>query len=407
MVRVVTENPATDIAENTGIGQRNWDDPDHLALAQLRMSTLFKTVALDPKEPASELLHASPRLDVPAMLFPDPLISGRQLTGEQLLNRRIFNDGLLIMQHGKIVHESYRNGMCAEDHHVIHSCTKSLCAMLVLQAMAQGMFKSADLVGQLLNEFDALPAWSGVTVQHLLDMQAGIYYSEDYQDPGADYWSYARAAGYYPPLVGETAIGVKAWMVKNLVKRAQLPGRQFSYNSCLTNVLGMILERVYCRPLAEIFEQQLYQKVGPEAAALFNTDPQGFPITEGQLNLRLRDFARVAALVLRDGRNLSGEQVVPAGVFNAIAQPNIQARQAYQAGPDDPVFPLAHYKNQFWVLEPEQSRFCMLGIHGQFSWFDLRQSLMIVGVGSYPKQDGPQMMRSLKTLWHGVAAALD
>ena len=44
----------------------------------------------------------------------------------------------------------------------------------------------------------------------------------------------------------------------------------------------------------------------------------------------------------------------------------------------------------------------MLGIHGQFAWFDLSLNLMIVGMGSYPVQDGALMMKSLDTLWQGI-----
>jgi len=407
MVKVVTKTPSPLIDEALNIGQQNWDAPDHLALGQLSMQRLFPTLAIEAPAQSMPLPSTEISLNVDALIFPDPLRAGHTINGEQLLNRRVFNDGLLVMHKQKVIHESYRNGMQASDRHVIHSCTKSLCSMLVAMAIDEGKLDPTREVRSYLNNFSTLSAWQGVTLQHAWDMQAGIAYSEDYEDPDADYWSYARAAGYYPPRLGEQAIGVKAWVYNNLNQRDCEPGTRFVYNSTLTNVLGLVLEAVYKTPLAELFETRLYQKMGCEQAGFFNTDPQGFPITEGQFNLHLQDFARCAYPMLNQGKNLANQRILPADFIDAIVTPNAQAQQAYQADSPDAQFSSGQYKQQFWVLEPEQRRFCMLGIHGQFAWYDLRRELMIVGLGSYPKQDGPLMMKSLQTLWEGIAEATD
>jgi CubicO group peptidase (beta-lactamase class C family) len=309
------------------------------------------------------------------------------------------------MHRGQVIHESYRNGMTATDRHVIHSCTKSLCSMLIAIAIDEGLLNPETEVSCYVTEFKTLAAWQGVTLQQVLDMQAGIEYSEDYADPDAHYWSYARAAGYYPTLNGEPAIGAKAWAFENLTERSHSPGSSFVYNSCLANVLGMVLEQVYQKDLAEIFESHLYQRCGVESAAYFNTDPQGFPITEGQFNCQLRDFARCTSLMINQGKNLAGEQIVPAHFIEQLVIVDPSAQQAYHASNPDRLFTHGQYKNQFWVLDPTQRQFCMLGIHGQFAWFDLNRTLMMVGMGSFPTQDGDLMMRSLNTLWQGVAAA--
>ena len=70
------------------------------------------------------------------------------------------------------------------------------------------------------------------------------------------------------------------------------------------------------------------------------------------------------------------------------------------------VFPAAHYANQCWVLEPARRRFAMLGIHGQFAWFDLPAELMIVGTGSFPVQVAPTMIDALRQLWNAIAGAV-
>jgi len=405
-MRVVIDSPEYVISDELGIDQTNWDAPAHLAAGQLSMHRLFKTVALQPGTQTSPLSYSRQPLAIETMQFDDPLMPGRQISGEQLLNRRIFNDALLVMHRGEVVHESYRNGMTADDRHVIHSCTKSLCAMLVAIAMDEGKLDPSEEISHYVIEFQHRDEWTGVTLQHVLDMCAGIEYSEDYTDPEAHYWQYARAAGYYPPLLGETAIGAKAWVIANLNKRIHTPGSIFSYNSCLTIVIGMALESVYQRSLAELFETLLYRRIGAEHEAWFNTDPQGFPIVEGQLNLCLRDFARWASLMAHGGKNLSGEQVLPENFIAEVVTVNSDAQKAFHAGNRDHLFPQGQYKNQYWVLDPGQQQFSMLGIHGQFAWFDLERELMLVGVGSFPQQDGDLMMRALNTLWQGVTSQL-
>jgi hypothetical protein len=275
--------------------------------------------------------------------------------------------------------------------------------MLVAIAVDEGKLDPAQDISYYLEELRQREEWQGVNLQHVLDMRAGIDYSENYTDPDAHYWRYARAAGYYPPLEGETAIGAKAWVIANLNKRSHTPGSTFAYNSCLTILIGMVLEHVYQSPLAELFETLLYRRIGAEKEAWFNTDPQGFPIVEGQLNLCLRDFARWAVLMANSGKNLRGEQVIPRDFVEEIITPDPAALRAYHLAERDRLHPHGQYKCQYWVLHPQQQQFTMLGIHGQFAWYDLRRELMMVGVGSFSQPDGDLMMRSLDTLWQGVA----
>jgi CubicO group peptidase (beta-lactamase class C family) len=401
LIKKITEHPSYSINTEFNIGQDNWDDPDYLAISQGSMENLFKTVSIE-SGPAISLKFSEQPLDINTLTFTDPIKPERQIDAATFLNRRLFNDSLLIMFKGEVIHESYRNGMEAQDRHVIHSCSKSLCAMIAAMAIDEGKLDPTKHMSFYIDEFRKNVAWDNVSVQHVLDMQAGLTYSEDYRDPDADYWSYARAAGYYPPLKGETAIGAKAWAIKNLNRRSHAPGTVFAYNSTLTNVLGMALENIYGCSLAELFQEKLYKKVGAETDAYFNTDPQGFPITEGQFNCTLRDFAKLAYVMINQGKNINGEQIIPASFIDDIVTPDAQAQVAYQQEDSDTVFPQGQYKNKFWALEPEKKRFTMLGIHGQTAWFDLTSDLMIITHGSYPKQDGRLMMSTFKELWQRI-----
>ena len=160
----ITIDPSYVVNETMGITQANWDAPAHLATGQLSMHKLFKTVALEPGTHTIELPVSKTVLDLEGMQFPDPLMDGRQINGEQLLNRRIFNDGLLVMHRGEIVHESSRNGMTDHDRHVIHSCTKSLCSMLVAIAIEASLLHPEVEISRYVPEFQGRAEWAGGSV---------------------------------------------------------------------------------------------------------------------------------------------------------------------------------------------------------------------------------------------------
>ena len=163
-MKIITTDPQGTIDDALGINQSNWDSPIHLGLGQISMDRLFRTVALEPSGAPLPLQFSESELNIEAIRFADPLMQGRQIDGEQLLNRRIFNDGLIIMHCGEVVHESYRNGMTAEDRHVIHSCTKSLCSMLVAIAVKEGLLCAGANIDAYIPEFGGIEAWAGVTL---------------------------------------------------------------------------------------------------------------------------------------------------------------------------------------------------------------------------------------------------
>jgi len=279
--------------------------------------------------------------------------------------------------------------------------------MLVAIAIEEGLMDEKKEISIYIPELKSISAWQGVNLGHVLDMVAGLHYDENYEDANSMFWDYGRAVGYCQSKHPKEVIGAKAWFIKNLVERTDAPGDKFLYNSTLTNVLGVALENVYQKGLAELFEKLLYGKVGAESDAYFNTDHLGFPITEGQLNLTLRDFSRTASLIINDGKNLQGEQVIPKCFIDDIVTPNSAAQLAFSRGKLAQLCPDGQYKNQFWVFEPKLKQFAMLGIHGQFAYYDLKHELMITGFSSHPTQDGASLFMALFELWEKITLSLN
>jgi len=404
VVRVVTRGIVDGVIDaQRGIDRSNWDHPPHLAASQLHMDRMMPVAFLEPTTPIA-LPRAGHSFDVEALIFDDPS-SDRPIDGATFLNRRLFNDSLLVMHRDKVVHESYRDGMTAADHHLQHSTTKSLTTLLVAQAIDERRMDPAAPFADYVAELRTAAAWRGVTLQHVLDMAAGLSYVEDYADRDGGYYAYARAVGYYPASDAES-IGARRWLVERMGERAQPPGEYFNYSSPLTNGLMMAAEAAFGEPILPLIERRLFQRIGAESVGWLNTDRLGFPIVEGQLSLTLRDFARWASVVANDGRNLAGETIVPASFIDDLCAPNEAAHRAFAAAGRTARFPRGHYHNQFWVIDPALRQLAMLGIHGQFAWFDLRAELMIVGHGSFPVATDPILTAAQRELWRRIAVAL-
>ncbi|MEM1111701.1 MAG: serine hydrolase [Pseudomonadota bacterium] len=386
-----------------GIDWASWDAPTHLAYSQRAMLDFWPTDIISPPDQPIPLPYAETMLELEALEFVEPG-SDRLMNGEQLLQRRLFNDGLLIMHRGEVIHESYRNGLQPTDRHVNHSTTKSLTSVLLGFAISDGLVDPGAAITEYLPQL-ANTDWHRVAVQQALDMRTGLDYVEHYDDPDCVCWSYFRATGYYPPQ-SDTEPGYFAWLQKHMAQLATEPGSTFNYASPVTNAIGLVAESVYGRSVAELLEEKIFRHIGAESSAWMNLDPSGVAVTEGQLSLCLRDFARWASLFLYAGKNLAGEQVAPAAYFEDITTPHEGLRSAWQQGEYAVLFPEGYYRNQTYVLNAGSSQLAMLGIHGQFALLDLDEELLLVAYGSYPNQVDGIFVEAMQRLWAGLSYAV-
>ncbi len=199
-----------------------WDQPHLLAWGQTSFSSRMPTAVIDPVGPVQSLPVGPPWIWRELQLH-DPLLS-RPIDTVSFLERRMFNDALLVMRRGQVVHESYRNGLGPSDLHVVHSVSKSLTTMMVGIAVGEGRLDPAAPIDQYVPALArACRHGRSVTLQHVLDMATGIDCDEDYLRPDSMYWRYARAVGYAGG--GEQAEGALAFLIGNLSRRREPPGR--------------------------------------------------------------------------------------------------------------------------------------------------------------------------------------
>jgi len=395
---VVTFVPATGTPRalsDLGYDDATWDHPSNLARGQLTTGERMPSVELETGGSVAPWAPG-PDLDVGSLTFSDPL-TGRDLTGDQFLDRRLYADALAVVHDGRLVHESYRNAMTQTDRHVAHSCSKTLTTMMVGIAVEEGLLERSRPIRDDVPELGGLAAWDAVTLEHVLDMATGVDLEEDYEDPASMYWRYAEAVGYYggPP---QGRPGTLGFALAELTRAAEPPGLRFEYGSYLTNLLPIALARAYGVPAVELYESRIYRHLGAERPALVNVDAVGNPIVEGQVNLTLRDFARWGHLLANEGRNLAGDQVLPAAWVDDTFTSSPARAAAFARGAYGESMPGVEYHNQAWALEPGRV-VAMLGIHGQFCWVDRETRTMIVGFSSYPTQTHPLLSAAQRELW--------
>lgn len=401
---VVTHLPASRTPEELsriGYDDTSWDQPWNLARGQLTTAERMPSVEL-ATGPGPTPLPPGPALDVEGLGFRDPL-TGRVLRGDQFLDRRLCSDALAVVQDGRLVHESYRNGMTETDRHVAHSCSKTMTTMMVGIALEEGKLDRACPIREYVPELKPLSAWDAVTLEHVLDMATGVYLEEHYEQPDSMYWRYAEAVGYYR---GSSAHGsTLSFVTSELTRTAEPPGVRFDYGSYLTNLLPLALTTVYGVPAVELYEDRIYRHLGAEQPALVNLDPAGNPIVEGQVNLTLRDFVRWGHLLVDEGRAIDGTQVVPRSWVDDTYAHSAARAAAFARGEDGESMPGAEYHNQTWVLEPGRV-VSMLGIHGQFCWVDRTTRTMIVGFSSFPVQTHDLLSATMRELWTTIREAV-
>ena len=380
-----------------------WDSPWNQYRGQISSAERMPSYVLEPGIPAIQLQRRD-GFDTDSITFTDNL-TGRTIGFTDFLQRRIFSDGLLISFRGDVVYERYFNGMLDSDAHLCHSCTKTLTTMQIGIAICEGTLDPQTMVRDIVTELAQIPAWEFVTVQHVLDMATGIRSDEHYEDPDSMYYDYAAAVGYWG--ANQSALsGALDFVKRTLVETECMPGTKFNYASYNTNLLPLILERITGRPAAELYESRIFHKIGAEYPAILNADAKGLPIVEGHLNLTLRDFHRWAYLIHNGGKNVAGDQVIPAEWVSETLTSSPSRRSAFRASEYEGAFPGAEYHNQLWVLDPERGISVMLGIYGQFFYSDRTNDVTIAGFSSYPDLAPLMLTANMTELWATITAAI-
>ena len=228
-------------------------------------------------------------------------VGGRMMTAaEALAAEKRLSCGVLLIRNDSILFEHYQGKIGRSDVSTVFSISKSLTALLCGIAVDEGYIRSVDdPVTDYIPELrGADPRFARLTVEHLLDMRAGLDFNENYS---------------FNPFSGMARLHYGRNMVRQMkhLKFREEPGTSCRYCSMATAILGVVIERATGCTYAEYMSRKVWQPLGMESDALMSVDAVRIrhPRAYGGVSTTARDLAKVGRLYMNRGR-FDGRQVV-------------------------------------------------------------------------------------------------
>lgn len=379
-------------AAAVGTTSANWIDPPYNRVGYLHVRELTRT--------ASVARGHGPVWSIPgraALLhgLPVSLPGGEVRLGEVLTS--CFVDSMVVVHDGAVVVEYHDTGVDPSTNHLLMSVSKSVAALLTGILVERGVIGTDTVVESVVPELLGT-AWEGCSVQHLLDMRAGVRFDEhDMDDPGCHGRVIEWVSGYTfptpPELSATLPTNTRDWIV-SLEKVAE-HGSRYEYQSICTDVLAWMIERSTGRRYSDVLSDELWSRLGAVHDADLIVDATGFPVAEGGLCATAGDLARLGQMVL-DGGVARGEQVVPEAWIERILTGPDELVAQFAAGHDAiPSRPSAYYHDGWWVTDPARGEFRGLGLGGQQLFIDREAQLVVVILSSTPLRIDPTAARTM------------
>jgi len=288
-------------------------------------------------------------------------------------------DAMVVLHQGRIVFETYANGMTADTPHILMSVSKSVLGVVAAILAAQGRFDVSAPVTSLIPEV-AGSAYAGATLGQLLDMRAGVLFDENYEAVSGAIIAYRKAQGWNPLAPGEAATDLRGFF-PTLGEGDGPHGGRFHYVSPNTDLLGWALERASGERYADLASRLLWAPMGAQREAYITVDRLGAPRCAGGFCATARDLARLGLLIAQGGAR-EGRQIVPAAWIDDISTNGDGG--AWDRGDFAHLFPgmPMHYRDKWYVTREDRPMLFGLGVNGQNLFVDRARGLVIAKFSS-------------------------
>ncbi|MEO8223980.1 MAG: serine hydrolase [Gammaproteobacteria bacterium] len=211
------------------------------------------------------------------------------------------------------------------------SMHKSLMGLLVGIAISEGRIASADdAVGKYLDEWRDDPR-GAITLRQLMQMSSGLAQYAFTLNPFTDDNRWMNS-GHSGDVILRTPLA--GWQ----------PGTKYDYNNINSELLGMVLTRVYGERYSALLREKIWRPMGGEHAVVHTDSPGGRAYTSCCLMAPAMDWARLGMLLLNQGE-VNGRQVIPASWIREMITPSPSAPfygLQIWLGYGDPAVPAEH-----------------------------------------------------------------
>lgn len=200
-------------------------------------------------------------------------------------------NAFLVYHRDTLIYEYYRKGFKPHEVRTVFSISKSMVAMLYLDAIHRGKLESFDIPVSKFIPWLQDPAFEKITLAHLLNMQSGLSIKSkkmaDIKEGPANF--------YYSPEIREA--------MNRLMIVKHSPGMKFSYEDINVQLLMFAIENIMQKPFLEIFQERLWQPAGTKYPAFWITDrsKEQIPYAYSGLTCTAEDLARVGMVLLNRG----------------------------------------------------------------------------------------------------------
>lgn len=293
----------------------------------------------------------------------------------------MYTDSLLVLHRGAIVFETYRGAAEASLPHMAFSMTKSVTGLLACVLIVTGRLDPGVLVTEYVPELKG-SAFDGATVRHVLDMQVGAKFSENYPDPDAEIRRYGVPSGMAPAPVGYPGpLDIASYLPT--IQRSSDHGNAFLYMTPTTEALSWIMARATGQSFSSLLSEHIWTRLGAEEDASINIDRVGMEATGTGLSLTLRDLARLGEMIRNKGQ-FGGRAVLPAEVFDELIVPGDERARAVFAKAGHAHLKDWSYRNMWWITNNSHGAFLARGIFGQALYIDPKAEMVLARFSSGP-----------------------
>jgi hypothetical protein len=293
---------------------------------------------------------------------------------------RTATDGFLVLHQGRTAFEWYGHDISAGDPHIVFSVSKSITGILAGILVESGRLDPDAPVVRYVPEAVG-SVYGDCTVRHVLDMNVGIAFVEDYLDTTGDFARYRAATGWNPVANPALMSDLRSFLVT--LRRDENPhGAKFHYVSPNSDMLGWILERAGGLPYARLLTELIWQNLGAEADAHVTVDRAGAARAAGGICVTLRDLARFGEMVRNHGR-VGDRQIAPRWWIEDILR-NGDQRAWLAAETAAKFLPSGRYRSQWYMIGNASGAYCAIGIHGQWIYIDPQAEMVIAKLSSQP-----------------------
>ncbi len=275
---------------------------------------------------------------------------------------------LIVIKDNRLIHEQYWKDHDSSSLMNSFSMAKGILSVLIGFAIDDGLLESEDqLLSSLFAHYKNSPYGKFLTIRHLMTMEAGMDWEEEYHHPFAP-----NSKQYFIEDLAAQAFDVEI---------KEMPGKKYKYQSVAAQLLGLALRRATGKELAAYLSEKLWNPLGMEYSAKWSVDEKGMEKAFCCIHASARDFAKIGQFIMQKGK-WEGRQLLSEKYCEKLLTPT-KANDAFC----------------FTIWADDESEIkCRFfyGFLGQFIIMIPQKNMVIVKTGFYNRLEVDKKLRPLQ-----------